>query len=407
VSKLSEIKILYCLLVLNLSRSEQEKILEIPNKFFSDEARSIFLRCKERIVNNELVDISVITEKDNKIAQKLMSIEAYGERLELYIKELKQDYLKRKLQLVTEAGTNEDMLNEINAVRDELLGETTTVKKMSLKNIVFEYYKNIENPPKDPIKTGWKKFDRLVQMQAEDLVIVAGRPGMGKTAFILSKALNIAKTGEKGIFFSLEMSERQIINRIMSQMSRVRLDLLKDRNTYSQLPDEAYGYLNIASAKLSELDEKLSFITGNFTVNKILEICKVEKEKNGLDYIIIDYMQLLGSSVKGSRYEQITDISISLKKLAKELGIVVIALAQLSRDVEKRADRRPQQSDLRDSGQIEQDASIIIGLYRDAYYNEDTEDPELLEVNVLKNRDGELGTIHFNFIGKIQEVTER
>lgn len=407
MSKLSEIKILYCLLVLNLSRTEQEKILEIPNKFFSDEARSIFLRCKERIVNNELVDISVITEKDNKIAQKLMSIEAYAERLELYIKELKQDYLKRKLQLVTEAGTNEDMLNEINAVRDELLGETTTVKKMSLKNIVFEYYKNIENPPKDQIKMGWKKFDRLVQMQAEDLVIVAGRPGMGKTAFILSKALNIAKTGGKGIFFSLEMSERQIINRIMSQMSRVRLDLLKDRNTYSQLPDEAYGYLNIASAKLSELDDKLSFITGNFTVNKILEICKVEKEKNGLDYIIIDYMQLLGSSVKGSRYEQITDISISLKKLAKELGIVVIALAQLSRDVEKRADRRPQQSDLRDSGQIEQDASIIIGLYRDAYYNEATEDPELLEVNVLKNRDGELGTIHFNFIGKIQEVTER
>lgn len=407
MSKLSEIKILYCLLVLNLSRAEQEKILEIPNKFFSDEARSIFLRCKERIVNNELVDISVITEKDNKIAQKLMSIEAYAERLELYIKELKQDYLKRKLQLVTEVGTNEDMLNEINAVRDELLGETTTVRKMSLKNVVFEYYKNIENPPKDPIKTGWKKFDRLVQMQAEDLVIVAGRPGMGKTAFILSKALNIAKSGGKGIFFSLEMSERQIINRIMSQMSRVRLDLLKDRNTYSQLPDEAYGYLNIASAKLSELDDKLSFITGNFTVNKILEICKVEKEKNGLDYIIIDYMQLLGSSVKGSRYEQITDISISLKKLAKELGIVVIALAQLSRDVEKRADRRPQQSDLRDSGQIEQDASIIIGLYRDAYYNENTEDPELLEVNVLKNRDGELGTIHFNFIGKIQEVTER
>lgn len=404
---MSEIKILYCLLVLNLSRSEQEKILEIPNKFFSDEARSIFLRCKERIVNNELVDISVITEKDNKVSQKLMSIEAYAERLELYIKELKQDYLKRKLQLVTEAGTSEDMLNEINAVRDELLGETTTVRKMSLKNIVFEYYKNIENPPKDPIKTGWKKFDRLVQMQAEDLVIVAGRPGMGKTAFILSKALNIAKTGGKGIFFSLEMSERQIINRIMSQMSRVRLDLLKDRNTYSQLPDEAYGYLNIASAKLAELDDKLSFITGNFTVNKILEICKVEKEKNGLDYIIIDYMQLLGSNVKGSRYEQITDISISLKKLAKELGIVVIALAQLSRDVEKRADRRPQQSDLRDSGQIEQDASIIIGLYRDAYYNENTEDPELLEVNVLKNRDGELGTIHFNFIGKIQEVTER
>lgn len=190
-------------------------------------------------------------------------------------------------------------------------------------------------------------------------------------------------------------------------MSRVRLDLLKDSKTYSRLPEQAYGYLNLASSKLSELDDKLSFITGNFTVNKILEICKVEKEKNGLDYIIIDYMQLLESSVKGSRYEQITDISISLKKLAKELGIVVIALAQLSRDIEKRADRRPQQSDLRDSGQLEQDASIIIGLYRDAYYNKQTDDAELLEVNVLKNRDGEVGTLHFNFIGKIQEVKER
>lgn len=190
-------------------------------------------------------------------------------------------------------------------------------------------------------------------------------------------------------------------------MSRVRLDLLKDSKTYSRLPEQAYGYLNLASSKLSELDNKLSFITGNFTVNKILEICKVEKEKSNLDYIIIDYMQLLESSVKGSRYEQITDISISLKKLAKELGIVVIALAQLSRDIEKRADRRPQQSDLRDSGQLEQDASIIIGLYRDAYYNKQTDDAELLEVNVLKNRDGEVGTLHFNFIGKIQEVKER
>ena len=185
------------------------------------------------------------------------------------------------------------------------------------------------------------------------------------------------------------------------------LNLLKDSETYSKLPDHAYGYLNKASSDLSELGDRLSFITGNFTVNKILEICKIEKEKNGLDYIIIDYMQLLGSSVKGSRYEQITDISISLKKLAKELGIVVIALAQLSRDLEKRADRRPVQSDLRDSGQIEQDASIIIGLYRDVYYNEGTEDKSLLEVSVLKNRDGELGTVHFNFIGPIQEVKER
>lgn len=404
---MAEIKILYCLLFLGLSKKDQEKILDIPSKYLSSEVKEVFGRCKAKILADELVDISVLQEKDKKIAYEISKIEAYSERLDLYIKELKQDYLKRKLQLVAEVGTTDEMLTELNSVRDELLGETHTVKKMNLKNVVFEYYKNIENPVKNPIKTGWKVFDKLVQMQSEDMVIIAGRPGMGKTAFILSQALSIAKNGNKGIFFSLEMSERQIVNRIMSQMSRVPLNLLKDSETYSKLPDHAYGYLNKASSDLSELGDRLSFITGNFTVNKILEICKIEKEKNGLDYIIIDYMQLLGSSVKGSRYEQITDISISLKKLAKELGIVVIALAQLSRDLEKRADRRPVQSDLRDSGQIEQDASIIIGLYRDVYYNEGTEDKSLLEVSVLKNRDGELGTVHFNFIGPIQEVKER
>ena len=404
---MAEIKILYCLLFLGLSKKDQEKILDIPSKYLRSEVKEVFGRCKAKILADELVDISVLQEKDKKIAYEISKIEAYSERLDLYIKELKQDYLKRKLQLVAEVGTTDEMLTELNSVRDELLGETHTVKKMNLKNVVFEYYKNIENPVKNPIKTGWKVFDKLVQMQSEDMVIIAGRPGMGKTAFILSQALSIAKNGNKGIFFSLEMSERQIVNRIMSQMSRVPLNLLKDSETYSKLPDHAYGYLNKASSDLSELGDRLSFITGNFTVNKILEICKIEKEKNGLDYIIIDYMQLLGSSVKGSRYEQITDISISLKKLAKELGIVVIALAQLSRDLEKRADRRPVQSDLRDSGQIEQDASIIIGLYRDVYYNEGTEDKSLLEVSVLKNRDGELGTVHFNFIGPIQEVKER
>lgn len=112
------------------------------------------------------------------------------------------------------------------------------------------------------------------------------------------------------------------------------------------------------------------------------------------------------SAVKGSRYEQVTDISISLKKLAKELGIVVIALAQLSRTVESRADRHPVLSDLRDSGQIEQDASIIIGLYRQAYYEEEA-DRTLLEVDVLKNRNSELTKIYFNFRGEIQEVKER
>lgn len=403
---MNEIKILYCLLVCALDKKDQEKILSIPSKYLSDDVKEILSKCRTRILNNELIDLSVIQEKYNKVARKIMEIEAYPERIDLYIKELKQDYLKHKLQLVASTGTAEDMLTEINNVRDELLGENTAIKKLNLKNVVVEYYKNIENPPKNPLKTGWKKFDQLVQMQAEDLVVVAGRPGMGKTAFILSQALNLAKNGNKGIFFSLEMSERQIINRIMAQMSRIDMNWLKTTDRYNRLPDEAFKKLSLANHQLAELGDNLNIITGNFTVNKILEICKVEKEQNDIDYIIIDYMQLLGGNVKGSRYEQITDISISLKKLAKELGIVVIALAQLSRNLENRADKKPLASDLRDSGQIEQDASIIIGLYRQFQYTKQG-DSRLMEVNVLKNRDGEVGELDFNFIGEIQEVTER
>jgi replicative DNA helicase len=402
----SEIKLIYCLLLLGLNKKDQEKILSVPDKMFSKEAAEVIKKCKSRMINNELIDYSIISEKERKIGEKIFNTEAFAERIDLYIKELKHNYIKRKLQEAAVIETNEELLNEISSIREEMLGESQTVKKLSLKNVVEEYYKNIENPPKNPLKTGWKKFDGLAQMEPEDLVVVEGRPGMGKTAFILSQALSLAKNSNKGIFFSLEMSEKQVINRIMAQMSRISLGYLKSTEGFGKLKNEAHGRLNLASTELAKLGDNLNIITGNFTVNKILEICKIEKEKNDLDYIIIDYMQLLGSNVKGGRYEQVTDISISLKKLAKELGIVVIALAQLSREVEKRVDKHPLPSDLRDSGQIEQDASIIIGLYREAYYVEDA-DPELLEVSILKNRNGGLGTIYFNFKGEIQEVKER
>lgn len=402
----SEIKLIYCLLLLGLNKKDQEKILSVPDKMFSKEAAEVIKKCKSRMINNELIDYSIISEKERKIGEKIFNTEAFAERIDLYIKELKHNYIKRKLQEAAVIETNEELLNEISSIREEMLGESQTVKKLSLKNVVEEYYRNIENPPKNPLKTGWKKFDGLAQMEPEDLVVVEGRPGMGKTAFILSQALSLAKNSNKGIFFSLEMSEKQVINRIMAQMSRISLGYLKSTEGFGKLKNEAHGRLNLASTELAKLGDNLNIITGNFTVNKILEICKIEQEKNDLDYIIIDYMQLLGSNVKGGRYEQVTDISISLKKLAKELGIVVIALAQLSREVEKRVDKHPLPSDLRDSGQIEQDASIIIGLYREAYYVEDA-DPELLEVSILKNRNGGLGTIYFNFKGEIQEVKER
>lgn len=245
------------------------------------------------------------------------------------------------------------------------------------------------------ITSGYARLDEMTcGFQPGELIILAARPSMGKTALSLSIARNSAINGNAIAFVSLEMSAEQLALRLLSSDARVRLSSLRSGN---MTPDEWINLTNSA-ARLSAM--KL-FIDDSPT-QTIAEIrTKARKivAENGIKLLIIDYLQLLNSNVKKyeSRHHEVSEISRFLKGLAKELNIPIIALSQLSRGVESRLDKRPILSDLRDSGAIEQDADLILFLYRDIVYNKETPDPDAAEIIIGKQRNGPTGTVMLNY----------
>ena len=241
-----------------------------------------------------------------------------------------------------------------------------------------------------------------------DLIILAARPAMGKTAFALNLALNAAMKSKKGVLlFSLEMSSSQLLQRLLSIEAGIGLQ--KIRNGFLD-PDD-WGKLGLASMKLSNSEINIADLP-NVNVLEIRAIARRLKAAGKLDMIIIDYLQLIkGNSTRGdNRQQEISEISRALKGIARELDIPIIALSQLSRATEQRADRRPMLSDLRESGAIEQDADMVMFLYRDDYYNEDSEDKGLTEVIIGKQRNGPVGTIKLRFFHeytKFENFTSR
>lgn len=255
------------------------------------------------------------------------------------------------------------------------------------------------------IKTGYNDLDKITNgFQRGDLVILAARPSMGKTAFALNVAINSAERNDGAVaIFSLEMPAEQLMRRILSAKSEVEGNKLRS------------GYLkNEEMNKLSETASELSYrslFIDDSAVVKMADIfskCRKLKSEHGLDLIVIDYLQLIASSSnKGSenRQQEVSDISRSLKALARELEVPVIALSQLSRSVETRTDKRPMLSDLRESGAIEQDADIVMFLYRDDYYEKDeekkNEDQVITEVDIQKHRNGAIGKLRLQFVKSI------
>ena len=228
-----------------------------------------------------------------------------------------------------------------------------------------------------------------------DLVILAARPAMGKTAFALNIALNVAMKSNTAVFlFSLEMSSSQLLQRLLAIDAGIALQ--KIRNGFLD-PDD-WGKLGLSSMRLSNSEINIADLP-NVNVLEIRAIARRLKAAGKLDMIIIDYLQLIrGSSSKGdNRQQEISEISRALKGIARELDIPVIALSQLSRAPEMRSDRRPMLSDLRESGAIEQDADMVIFLYRDDYYNEESEDKGITEVIIGKQRNGPVGTVKLKY----------
>ena len=313
----------------------------------------------------------------------------------------------RKLIRATEEVENACYLE--NEPLDELLERTekrvfelaengNSQEYVPIKQVVLNALDVIEKASKTKgnvtgIPTGFIDLDyKLSGLQRSDLVLIAARPSMGKTAFVLNIAQHVAFRQNLAVaIFSLEMSKEQLVNRLFSLESHVDAQVLRNGNlTDTDWEKLIEGAGTIGSSRMI-IDD-----TSGISISEMRSKCRKYKLEQGLDLIIIDYLQLMsgsGGRKNESRQQEISEISRSLKGLARELNVPVIALSQLSRAVEQRTDKRPMLSDLRESGAIEQDADVCMFIYRDDYYNPDTEDKNIAEIIIAKQRNGPIGTV--------------
>lgn len=282
---------------------------------------------------------------------------------------------------------------------------------LAIEDVLQETFKNIDLLAQSDetitgIPTGYPALDKMTAgLQAGELIILAARPAVGKTAFALNIAQNIGtKTNQAVAIFSLEMDAESLVKRMLCAEGLIDAGHLKT----GQLTDEEWSNLVIAMGSLSKADIFINDTPG-IKVSEIRAQCRrLAQEKKDLGLIMIDYLQLIEGTGRENRQQEVSEISRQLKKIAKELKVPVIALSQLSRGVEQRQDKRPVLSDIRESGSIEQDADIVAFLYRDDYYQRDTDDPDempvdssrenIIEVIIEKNRSGARGTVELMFI---------
>ena len=306
----------------------------------------------------------------------------------------------------------EDILEETEKKIFDLLQYRSTGDFVPIKQVVLNALDKIEKASKNKgtvtgIPTGFIDLDyKTSGFQPSDLILIAARPSMGKTAFVLNVAQHMAfKEGKTVAIFSLEMSKEQLVNRMLSLESHV--DAQKIRT--GRLNDEEWmnlveGSANIANSKLF-IDD-----TPGITLSAMRSKCRKLKMEHDIQIVIIDYLQLMSgnSGNNASRQQEISDISRGLKALARELNVPVIALSQLSRAVEQRPDHRPMLSDLRESGAIEQDADVVMFLYREGYYNRDLSEAEqrVAEVIIAKQRNGPIGTVNLLWIPELTKFTD-
>ena len=256
------------------------------------------------------------------------------------------------------------------------------------------------------ITTGFVDLDKMTNgLQKSDLIIIAARPAMGKTAFVLNVAQQAAiQANAKVLIFSLEMSKEQLGQRLLSMESRVEMQKIKT----GKLDRKDWENINVALDRLSNASIYIDDTPG-ISIMEIRNKCRRLKADKGLDMIVVDYLQLMaGDGRSESRQQEVSVMSRFLKLLAREMECPVLVLSQLSRAPEARNDKRPMLSDLRESGSIEQDADIVMFLYRDEYYNkENTEKPNICEVIIAKQRSGSTGTVELTWLGKYTRFADK
>ena len=285
----------------------------------------------------------------------------------------------------------------------ELVQRRNTGDFVPIKQVVLNALDKIEMASKNAgsvtgIPTGFLDLDyKTAGLQPSDLILVAARPSMGKTAFVLNIAQHVAFKANKTVaIFSLEMSKEQLVNRLFALEAQVDAQSLRTGN----LKDSDWEKL-IESAGIIGKSNLIIDDTPGISISELRSKCRKLKIEKGLDIIIIDYLQLMTGGVgrrSESRQQEISEISRALKGVARELNVPVVALSQLSRAVEQRPDHRPMMSDLRESGAIEQDADVVMFIYRDDYYHKDTELKNVAEIIIAKQRNGAIGTINLTWL---------
>ena len=274
-----------------------------------------------------------------------------------------------------------------------------------IKQVAINVLEKIEDAYKNQgtvtgIPSGFIDLDyKLSGFQPSDFILIAARPSMGKTAFVLNIAQYMAFKKNKAVaIFSLEMSKEQLVNRLFSLESQVDAQSLRTGN----MKDSDWEKL-IEGAGVIGQSKLIIDDTPGISISELRSKCRKYKLEHGLDIIIIDYLQLMTGSVgksSESRQQEVSDISRQLKGLARELNVPVVSLSQLSRAVESRPDKRPMLSDLRESGAIEQDADVVMFIYRDEYYNKDSEFKKQAEIIIAKQRNGPVGTVNLAWLGE-------
>lgn len=316
--------------------------------------------------------------------------------------------LRRLIKVATEIASSgyaaeedvEEVLSRAERSILDVASGRNTDGFIPIKDVLVETYERLEmlhNSSSDitGIPSGFRDLDRLTSgFQPSDLIIVAARPSVGKTAFALNVAQNVAaRAGVTVAIFSLEMSALQLVQRMLCAEGNIDANRMRT----GTFQEEDWEKLAMAMATLSKAN---IFIDDSpaITVGQIRAKCRRLKAEHGLGLIIIDYLQLIQGTGKENRQQEISAISRTLKSIARELDCTVMALSQLSRAVEQRQDKRPMLSDLRESGSIEQDADLVAFLYRDDYYNQDSENKNVVEIIIAKQRNGPVGKVELAFL---------
>lgn len=391
------------------------------NDFFDLRNELVFRTIEELSFEGRPIDITNVNNKleitgrlkdvgDFSYVATLIDGSFYKANYESYLDIIVEKSTLRKL-----LAFGDLLINKINTTKEtseELIGEFSErlfklsnydtkeglVKAEKILEETFRYIHEMSNNNGDitGVTTGFRDLDReLSGLQRSDFVLLAARPSMGKTALGMHIGLNAALKGKKKVaVFSLEMSKRQLVQRILSILSRVDL-----ANIISgKISDEDMKLLMHSTKEFKELDLFIDD-TASISLTELRAKAKRMKVEHGIDLIVIDYLQLMTIDVgrNENRQQEISNISRGLKGLAKELNIPVLALSQLSRKSEERSNKRPMLSDLRESGAIEQDADVAMLLYRDDYYDQESPEANIIEVIIAKHRNGPTGTVKLFF----------